>query len=205
VPCLARGEATAQELPHRRARAPAQVRRGEQSGARGGPLRGGGVFRSTVLEPELAVLHVDPNGISLRDHGSPESTAHAGTVGSVTTLADASLSADELRVVERFVGLLREEFGADLRAVWLYGSRARGERPHDESDVDLLVVLARDSWQDHWRASRLASEAAEAEGESPVWFAVQVYTPERLAQRREIRSFFIQEVDRDKVVLFGEP
>ena len=121
------------------------------------------------------------------------------------TLADASLSAEELRVVERFIRLLREEFGPDLRAVWLYGSRARGERPHDESDVDLLVVLARDSWQDHWRASRLASKAAEAEGESPIWFAVQVYTPERLAQRREIRSFFIQEVDRDKVVLFGEP
>jgi predicted nucleotidyltransferase len=123
----------------------------------------------------------------------------------VTTLADASLSADELRVVERFVQLLHQEFGTDVRAVWLYGSRARGERPHDESDIDLLVVLARDSWQDHWRAARLASEAAEAEGESPVWFAVQVYTPERLAQRREIRSFFIQEVDRDKIVLFGEP
>ncbi len=33
----------------------------------------------------------------------------------------------------------------------------------------------------------------------------RVYTPERIAQRREIRSFFTQEVDRDKVVLYGEP
>jgi predicted nucleotidyltransferase len=123
----------------------------------------------------------------------------------MTTLAEASLDAAERRVVERFVALLRQEFDADLRAVWLYGSRARGERPHDESDVDLLVVLARESWEDHWRARRLAYDAAEAEGESPVWFSVQVYTPERLAQRREIRSFFIQEVDRDKIVFFGEP
>jgi predicted nucleotidyltransferase len=123
----------------------------------------------------------------------------------MTTLAEASLDAGERRVVERFVGLLREEFGEDLRGVWLYGSRARGERPHEESDVDLLVVLAREAWQDHWQARRLAYDAAEAEGESPVWFSVHVYTPELLAQRREIRSFFIQEVDRDKIVLFGEP
>jgi predicted nucleotidyltransferase len=123
----------------------------------------------------------------------------------MTALADASLSAGERRVVERFVELLRKEFGSDVRGVWLYGSRARGERPHDESDVDLLVVLARESGRDHWRARRLAYEAAEAEGASPVWFSVHVYTPEHLAQRREIRSFFIQEVDRDKIVLFGEP
>jgi len=32
-----------------------------------------------------------------------------------------------------------------------------------------------------------------------------VYSPERLAQRREIRSFFIDEVDRDEIVLAGEP
>jgi predicted nucleotidyltransferase len=138
-------------------------------------------------------------------HDSPASAADADTVGRMATLAEASLTAGERRVVERFIALLRHEFGADVRAVWLYGSRARGERPHEESDVDLLVVLAREPWQDHWRAARLAYDAAEAEGESPVWFAVQVYTPERLAQRREIRSFFIQEVDRDKIVLFGEP
>ena len=31
------------------------------------------------------------------------------------------------------------------------------------------------------------------------------YGTERLAQRREIKSFFIQEVDHDKIVLYGEP
>jgi predicted nucleotidyltransferase len=134
-----------------------------------------------------------------------EAAANAGTVERMATVAESSLTAGERRVIERFVALLRDEFGGDVRAVWLYGSRARGEPPHDESDVDLLVVLAREAWQDQWRAARLAYDAAEAEGESPVWFSVQVYTPERLEQRREIRSFFIQEVDRDKIVLFGEP
>lgn len=108
-------------------------------------------------------------------------------------------------MLDRLVQLLQDELGPDLHAVWLYGSRARGEPPGEESDVDLLVVAAGDRWEDQLRLGRLVTEAAEAEGVSPVWFSLHVYTPERVAQRREIRSFFIQEVDRDKIVLFGEP
>jgi hypothetical protein len=37
-----------------------------------------------------------------------------------------------------------------------------------------------------------------------VFFSASVYDPQRVEQRREIRSFFIQEVDRDKIVLHGE-
>jgi len=46
--------------------------------------------------------------------------------------------------------------------------------------------------------------ADDAEGR-PSFFSVQVHDPAWLEQRREIRSFFIQEVDRDKVVLAGSP
>lgn len=56
-----------------------------------------------------------------------------------------------------------------------------------------------------FRAVALADEAADAAGGDPMLFSVIVYTPERVAQRREIRSFFIQEVDRDKIVLVGKP
>lgn len=77
----------------------------------------------------------------------------------MASLADASLTAEERRVVERLVELLREEFGPDLHAVWLYGSRARGEPPY-------------------------------------------VFDPEWVTARRAIDSFFMREVDRDKVVLF---
>ncbi len=34
-------------------------------------------------------------------------------------------------------------------------------------------------------------------------FSVHVHTPEWLAQRREIHSYFITEVDRDKIALCG--
>jgi hypothetical protein len=71
--------------------------------------------------------------------------------------------------------------------------------------VDLLVVIRGANLETHFRAVRLMDEAAEEEGPNPVFFSTSVYDPQRLAQRREIRSFFIQEVDRDKIVLHGEP
>lgn len=41
-------------------------------------------------------------------------------------LATATLSEDTVR---RLVALMNEALGDDLRALWLYGSRARGEIP----------------------------------------------------------------------------
>ena len=108
-------------------------------------------------------------------------------------------------MLERLVRLLQNEFGESLRSVWLYGSRARGEVPHEESDVDVLVVVDRGGPDELGRVLRLVDEAAEAEGGRPAFFSALVYSPERVAQRRQIRSFFIQEVDRDKIVLAGEP
>jgi predicted nucleotidyltransferase len=121
------------------------------------------------------------------------------------SLAETSLTPAERRVLERAVTLLEDELGTDLQAVWLYGSRARGEPPEPDSDVGLLVVAARDTRDERLRIGQIVDRAAEAEAADPFGFSVHVYEPERLAQRREIRSFFIQEVDRDKVVLFGEP
>jgi predicted nucleotidyltransferase len=92
-----------------------------------------------------------------------------------------------------------------MRSIWLYGSRARGEPPHAESDIDLLVVLEGRHWRDDWDAHRIVSSAAEAAELSPFLFSTRTYDTERIVQRREIESFFMREVDRDKIVLYGEP
>jgi predicted nucleotidyltransferase len=123
----------------------------------------------------------------------------------VNDLSHASLTPNERRALDRLLELLRAEFGSDLRGVWLYGSRARGERTGDDSDVDLLVISTRGRPNDDLRAIELALEAAGAEGVNLAGFSVKVYDPELVAHRREIRSFFMQEVDRDKIVLAGEP
>jgi predicted nucleotidyltransferase len=115
------------------------------------------------------------------------------------------LSSTERRVVERFVQSLEAEQGSDLRSVWLYGSRARGETPGPDSDVDLLVVSTRNDVNDDRRLFDVLMDAADAEGANPATFSVKLFDPERIADRRAIRSFFMQEVDRDKIVLSGEP
>lgn len=118
-------------------------------------------------------------------------------------LAPASLSVDQRRVLERLVEGLREEFGDDLHAIWLYGSRARGETPSPYSDVDLMVLTEGSRWENGGRALEVLYPIAREEGVSPVWYSFFCETPEWLRGRREIRSFFIAEVDRDKLVLYG--
>ncbi|HEX5592100.1 MAG TPA: nucleotidyltransferase domain-containing protein [Solirubrobacterales bacterium] len=121
---------------------------------------------------------------------------------SIDRLAAAQLTRSERRAVERFASRLDDELGADLRGLWLYGSRARGAA-HPESDVDLLVIA--EGGRDRYGrlAGDLSEEVAIAEGESPFNYSVHVHDPEWLQRRREIESFFIQEVDRDKIVLAG--
>ena len=121
-------------------------------------------------------------------------------------LAATSLSDDERALLERFAALLRERLGTALQAVWLYGSRARGEEPsHGDSDVDLLVLVENDSGEAKTTVYKILYEAArevDLESVAP-WFAVHIHTPEWLNGRRAIKSFFIAEVDRDKVVIEG--
>jgi hypothetical protein len=56
----------------------------------------------------------------------------------------------------------------------------------------------------HARDPVLEAAARELGLEATAWsFSVHIQTPQWLTQRREIGSFFIAEVDRDKIVLSG--
>ena len=132
----------------------------------------------------------------------------AGELGprlaSMPALAQAALSPAERRMLERFVAAAEERLGDELISVWLFGSRARGEATGALSDVAVLVVT-RKGREDRDRLWDLASQLAEEEGLHPYLPQVVVWDPDWLANRREIRSFFVQEVDRDKIVLYGSP
>jgi uncharacterized protein len=124
----------------------------------------------------------------------------------VRTLAETSLSDSERALLDRFVEELRERLGEELHAVWLYGSRARGEQPaHEDSDVDLIVLVHDASSAGKKRVRAALREAGHQLGDerTDIWFSVHVEDLEWLAGRREIKSFFIDEVDRDKIVLAG--
>ena len=67
-----------------------------------------------------------------------------------------------------------QPLGPQLRAVWLYGSRARGETPRTDSDVDLLVIATGDI-EGHQRLALELSEAvALAAGEDPFASSVHI-------------------------------
>ena len=123
------------------------------------------------------------------------------------SLAEASLSADERAVLERYVAKLRSELANELKGVWLFGSRARGDAYSAESDVDVLVLVRDASWDGRMRVRGLLDEAArELDLEALPWsFSVHVHDEKWLRQRREIRSFFVAEVDRDKITISGPP
>jgi hypothetical protein len=67
--------------------------------------------------------------------------------------------------------------------------------------VDVLVLVEDDSWDAKSRIHDTLQAVARELGLQPLtWsFSVHIHTPAWFAQRRQIRSFFITEVDRDKV------
>lgn len=122
------------------------------------------------------------------------------------TLAETSLSADERTLLERFAEVAAAHLGEALHSIWLFGSRARGESPvHEDSDVDLLVLVDDASWEGKRRVYKAFDEAATELGLEQLspWFSVHIETSTWLDGRRAIRSFFIAEVDRDKVIVAG--
>lgn len=117
-------------------------------------------------------------------------------------LVAAALTDAEQRVLDALVPALLEELGDALESVWLYGSRARGEPPRDEdSDVDLLV-LVEDVERNAERVSAIKDALAEAQDLRGWHFHLFTHDRQWLKERRGIRAFFVEEVDRDKVVLY---
>ncbi len=152
-------------------------------------------------------MRLEPDGNSEPNAETPGGlTVAAGTrVRRVPTLADASLTEDERRVMERLIELMRDRFGGRLHSVWLYGSRARSERPGPESDIDLLAIADLDEGDDVLKALLLVDRAAEELHLPRPIVSIKVHAPHWLEGRRRIDSFFIRDVDRDKVVLYGDP
>ena len=123
----------------------------------------------------------------------------------MSSLGNASLGVEERALLEGFVQELDARLGGELHGVWLFGSRARGERPSRESDVDVLVLVEDASWERKTAIHDTLQEVALGLGlQALTWsFSVHINTPAWLAQRREVESFFVAEVDRDKIVLGG--
>lgn len=123
----------------------------------------------------------------------------------IDRLAVTSLSDTEREAVERFVAEVRDGVGEELEAIWMYGSKARGETGSDESDVDLLVLArgGKDAYGE--KVAEIARNAERSDNGARLRLSTAVEDRAWLDARREIEDFFVGEVDRDKVVLYGGP
>jgi predicted nucleotidyltransferase len=116
-------------------------------------------------------------------------------------LAQAALDGQERTLLDRLVEVLRDVYGDDLYGVWLYGSRARGERTHDESDIDLLVITRSERSDERLIPLTWSVMDELSFGGTPV--DVRQRSLAWIKDRREIDSFFLRDLDRDKIVLYG--
>lgn len=122
----------------------------------------------------------------------------------MATLDEASLDPRERSVVEQLAEALRGRFGSRFVGLWLYGSRARGERRRDFSDVDLMVILEPATFEDQREAQRRALELAMAADLWDTEISVRVRDRAWLRERRAVAAFFVAELDRDRIVIAGQ-
>lgn len=118
------------------------------------------------------------------------------------TVEGARLTVEERDVLRRWIERLQGEL--DIESVWLFGSRARGDAT-EESDIDLLVITRGSPERDRDRVWALIDQVARERGVDPAVYVPHTWDRAWLDGRRAIGSFFTEEVDRDKVVLFGKP
>ncbi len=78
-------------------------------------------------------------------------------------ILEQTLTQDEGRVLRDLVERIRDHWGAGVRRLAVFGSRARGDVT-DESDIDLLVVLAAPHADERRASDKVWDHAVEAMG-----------------------------------------
>ena len=87
-----------------------------------------------------------------------------------------------------------------LRAVYLFGSHARGDARPD-SDVDLCIVA--DGAEAQLKASQSFRRGMRPIPDKPSFTLVPI-TPQRLEEKKSIRDFFFQTILQEGVLLASE-
>jgi predicted nucleotidyltransferase len=118
----------------------------------------------------------------------------------VLTAEQLALPPDVARVLERFSGALEQRFGSRTRELKLFGSRVRGDA-HEDSDVDLLVVVDDLSESERGEVFDLAWAAAAAEDEFVVLAPIP-YSTQQVAEQRRREKRLLREIDAHGVPLW---
>lgn len=109
----------------------------------------------------------------------------------------AKLTKKEKEALDLFKTRLLREFPNQIEAFELFGSKARGDADRD-SDLDVLVVLTRGSWQTKDAVIDLATRIFI---EKAVYLAPVVLTKAEVELLRRRGNVFIQSVDQEALAV----
>jgi hypothetical protein len=108
------------------------------------------------------------------------------------------------RALARYQRSLQQSFPNRLQELVLYGSQARGTT-HEESDVDVLVVVDDLSETERRAAIDLAYDANAAERDSWAGLSPLVYSTVQASDLRERERLIMRNIDTDGLWLLGSP
>jgi predicted nucleotidyltransferase len=104
----------------------------------------------------------------------------------------------EREALAEFSRRIRARFGRRVDTIALFGSRARGEA-HDESDIDVCVVIDGLVWNEWREINHIAVEIAE---ERDVWeLSPFSLSTERMNLLRSRERLIAAEIDKDGIRL----
>ncbi len=106
------------------------------------------------------------------------------------------------RALDRYCSSLERAFQVRLREVVLFGSQARGD-VHEESDVDVLVVVDDLTESERRAAIDLAYDANAAEREVWVGISPLVYSTEQATDLRGRERLIMRDISKDGRWLVG--
>jgi len=107
------------------------------------------------------------------------------------------LTEEEQSAVNEFTAKLRNRFPNEIRAIKLFGSKARGDS-HRESDLDLLVLVEEKTEELENTVIDLVCETLNRSG---VYLEVVTLPISRYEKAKEEQYPFIINVERDAVAL----
>jgi hypothetical protein len=115
-----------------------------------------------------------------------------------------SISGPVSRALERYKRSLQQAFGHRLSELVLYGSQARGEA-HEESDVDVLVLVDDLTENERRMAIDLAYDANAAERDNWAGISPLVHSTALANDLRQRERLIMRDIARDGIWLFGKP
>jgi uncharacterized protein len=102
----------------------------------------------------------------------------------------AGLTAEETTWLEQYKHALAERFPGLVEEIILFGSKARGDA-HEDSDIDLLVIIREGDWRLKEEVEVLGYELSIRTYAAPSIF---VYTCKEIKEMEEYESSFLESV-----------